>query len=408
MALSRRDFLAASTLATAGGMPALFQRVAQAAPKSDQPGAKETVLVVVQLSGGNDGLNTVIPFGDPAYRAARPNLALPEQSLHKVDKDLALHPSLGGFSKLLEDGQLAIVQGVGYPDPNRSHFVSMDIWHKATFSERETYGWIGRAAPLLGEASGAIYVGSGDGPLALFGTEGHAPTLESIDDYRLKVSANSDDEFKRQAVRKLAAGTGDDRNPLLSLVRASARKTYDSAEQIQAAASGYDTPISYPDTPLGHRLKLIAQFIDAGLPERVYYATLDGFDTHARQAPAHARLMQTLGDAVAAFQEDVSHHGHSKRVLTMTFSEFGRRLQENGSQGTDHGAASQMFFVGESVNPGPIGKHPSLTDLDRGDLIHHTDFRCLYATVLDQWLGVDSTSVLTERFDPVDFLTPIT
>ena len=166
----------------------------------------------------------------------------------------------------------------------------------------------------------------------------------------------------------------------------------------------YDTPVTYPDTPLGRRLKLIAQFIDAGLPERVYYVTLDGFDTHARQAPSHARLLQTLGDAVAAFQKDVTHHGHAKRVLTMTFSEFGRRVQENGSQGTDHGAASQMFFVGEPVKPGPIGKHPSLTDLDRGDLKHHTDFRSVYTTVLDQWLGIDPTSVLSERFEPVAFL----
>ncbi len=166
----------------------------------------------------------------------------------------------------------------------------------------------------------------------------------------------------------------------------------------------YGTPVTYPDTPLGQRLKLIAQFIDAGLPERVYYATLDGFDTHARQAPSHARLMQTLGDAVAAFQKDVTHHGHSKRVLTMTFSEFGRRVQENGSQGTDHGAASQMFFVGQPVKPGVIGKHPSLTDLDRGDLKHHTDFRSLYTTVLDQWLGVDPSNVLAERFDPVEIL----
>ena len=403
MPLSRRDFIAASAVAGAG-MPGFFQRVADAAPKADQSGAKDTVFVVVQLSGGNDGLNTVIPYRDSAYRAARPNLALPKETLHKVNDELALHQSLGGFSKLLDDGQLAIVQGVGYPNPNRSHFVSMDIWHKATPSDREVYGWIGRTAPLLGEGSGAIHVGNGDGPLALFGSEGHAPSLESIDDYRLKVSANGDDETKKKAVRQLALGDDEDRNPLLNLVRLSARKTYDSAEQIQSAASKYDTPVNYPQTPLGQRLKLIAQFIDAGLPERVYYATLDGFDTHARQAPSHARLLQTLGDAVAAFQEDITHHGHARRVLTMTFSEFGRRVKENGSQGTDHGAASQMFFIGKSVKPGPIGKHPSLTDLERGDLKFHTDFRSAYTTVLDDWLGIEPTQVLDRAYPALDVL----
>lgn len=400
MSLSRRDFIAASTLATAG-MPAFLQRIARAAPRADQPGSKQSVLVVVQLTGGNDGLNTVIPYSDPAYRSARPNLALGTDSLLNIDDELALHPALKGFADLLEDGRLAIIQGVGYPNPNRSHFVSMDIWHKATPSVREAYGWIGRTTPLLGDEGGAIHVGQGDGPLALFGSEGHAPTLESIDDYRLRVSSGDDDHLKRQAVRELAGERDDQSNPLLSLVRSTARTTYASAEQIQAAASQYDTPVSYPQTPLGRRLKLVAQFIDAGLPERVYYVTLDGFDTHARQAPTHARLLETLADAVKAFQEDITHHGHAQRVLTMTFSEFGRRVKENGSQGTDHGAASQMFFVGESVQAGPVGNHPSLTDLDRGDLQHHTDFRQLYATVLDQWLGVDPAKVLADSFEPV-------
>lgn len=402
MPLSRRDLLRASALAAGAGMPQFFKQVALAAPPADQSGAQDTILVVVQLTGGNDGLNTVIPYRDPAYRAARPNLVQAEARLHKVDEELALHASLGGFAELLEDGMLSILQGVGYPNPNRSHFVSMDVWHKATSSERETFGWIGRTAPLLGKSRGAIHVGDGDGPLALFGSEGHAPTLESIDEYRLKVSADADDREKRQAVREMAASRGEEQNPLLALVRSSARRTYESAEQIQAAASKYDTPVTYPETPLGRRLKLIAQFIDAGLPERVYYVTLGGFDTHARQAPSHARLLQTLGDALAAFQQDVKHHGHSRRVLTMTFSEFGRRVKENGSQGTDHGAASQMFFIGERVKPGPIGIHPSLTDLDRGDLRHHTDFRSVYSTVLDQWLGVEPSQVLTGEFPSVD------
>ena len=187
-------------------------------------------------------------------------------------------------------------------------------------------------------------------------------------------------------------------SPLTDLIRESARETYKSSERLRKFSQKYDTPVVYPKTQLAERLKLTSQLIDGGVTERVYYVTHANFDTHSAQAALHGDLLRDLGDALAAFQEDLVHHGHHKRVLTMTFSEFGRRVAENGSLGTDHGAASQMFLVGESLQTGAVGKHPSLTDLEQGDLKFHTDFRSVYATVLDQWLGLQSKEILGEEF----------
>jgi uncharacterized protein (DUF1501 family) len=398
MSLSRRDFIAASALACSWTMPAFLRRAALAAPKADQPGAKDTVLVVIQLTGGNDGLNTVIPYKHPVYLASRPALKQPAADVHKINDELALHPVLGGFSRLLEQGKLGIVQGVGYPDPNRSHFTSLDIWHKAARNpDQEPLGWIGRTAPRLGPNRGAIFVGGGETPLALFGATGYAPSLESLNEYRLRVAASGDDPDKRATVEGFARVNSRD-SDLLRLVRSSARDTYASAARVQQAATQYDTPVAYPDTPLAKHLKLIAQFISAQIPERVYYTAIDGFDTHAAQAPAHTNLLQTLGDAVAAFHEDLAHQGQHERVATLTFSEFGRRVAENGSLGTDHGTAAPMFLIGEHVQAGLIGVHPSLEDLESGDLKFHTDFRSVYATVLQEWLGVAAGEVISGDF----------
>ncbi|MEX0725873.1 MAG: DUF1501 domain-containing protein [Planctomycetaceae bacterium] len=403
MNFSRRDFLMGTTAwGCAAAMPSVFQRAAWAAPQADQPGAKDTVLVVIQLSGGNDGLNTVIPFADPAYAAARPVLKQSKEKLVSVNDQLGLHPALTGFGKLLENSQLSIVQGVGYPQPNRSHFSSMDIWHKAGREKEQTYGWLGRTSPLVSASGASLFIGDGQAPLALYGATGHPPTIRNLDDFQLRVAAGEkDDARKRELIQQFASRNSKSASRLNKLVQASALETYRASERIREATQNYQTPVAYPETELGQRLKLIAQLINGGISERIFYTSLDGFDTHAAQLPLHDGLMSTLSGAVEAFQQDVKHHGHEKRVVTITFSEFGRRVKENGSLGTDHGAASQMFFVGEPIIPGVIGAHPSLTDLDDGDLKHHTDFRSIYATVLDEWLGVDSVQVLGERYAPV-------
>ena len=405
MPLTRRSFLTRSSAVAVGlGLPAVFRRAALAAPKSDQPAGDQTVLVVIELTGGNDGLNTVIPFRDPAYAKARPTLKQPRSDVKSIDADLAFHPVMQGFAGLLEDSKLAIVQGVGYPNPNRSHFESMDIWHKATADAAQQYGWLGRASGQLGSGGTAMHVGSNEPPLALFGQTGHAPSLRSLDQYQLKVGQGRDESEKRTLIENFAAGGAKADDDLLALIRRSAQETYQSAQRLRSVAQSYDTPVSYPDTPLAGRLKLVAQLIDAGVPERIYYTSLEGFDTHAAQPDAHAALLRELSDALAAFHKDVAHHGHGGRVLAMTFSEFGRRVAENGSQGTDHGVASQMFLVGDAVRPGPVGEHPSLTDLDEGDLKSHTDFRGVYATVLDHWLRIPGEAVLGTKYPHVDVL----
>ncbi|MFQ5733444.1 MAG: DUF1501 domain-containing protein [Planctomycetaceae bacterium] len=407
MTFSRRDFLACgSGIAVGAALPHVFQQAALAAPKADRPGGSETVLVVIQLTGGNDGLNTVIPYRDPAYRAARPKLKQSSATVRKINRDLGLHSAMQGFATLLEDNRLAIVQGVGYPNSNRSHFESMDIWHKATRSKSQRFGWLGRALPRLGGPAAAMHVGDGEGPLALFSATGHAPQMKSLKDYQLRVGTGRFAEGKRRLIERLAEDGkpgGASRNGLLELVKKSAQQTYQSSRRMQKVAKdrkGKDAA-GYPATGLGNRLKLIGKLIGAGVPERIFYTSLDGFDTHAAQAATHPKLLKELSDAVAAFHKDVKAAGQHKRVLVMTFSEFGRRVRENGSEGTDHGAGSQMFFIGETVKPGPLGKHPSLTDLSRGDLKFHTDFRSVYATVLQRWLKVEPGPVLGKKYPPV-------
>lgn len=402
MTISRRAFLGASAVAVGAGLPAVFQRAAWAAPKSNEPGGEQTVLVVVQLTGGNDGLNTVIPFRHPAYQAARPTLKQPADQVKKIDDDLALHPAMQGFSDLLEAGKLAIVQGVGYPNPNRSHFESMDIWHKATVSRAEQFGWLGRSLPALKTGKG-LYLGGGEAPLALFSTLGHAPTISSLKDYQLKTGPGDIGKGRRSTIENLASAPASD-DALLNLVKSSTQQTYASSKELERVSDSYEPASAYPETALGRNLKLIAQLVDAGIHERLYYTSLEGFDTHSGQQENHAQLLKDLSEAIAAFQKDITQKGHGQRVLLMTFSEFGRRVKENGSQGTDHGVASQMFLIGEQVKPGLIGEHPSLTDLTDGDLKHHTDFRQVYATVLDQWLKVPSQTVLEKSYGHVDAL----
>lgn len=405
MPLSRRTFLTrGSAVALGVSLPGLFRRAALAAPKSDAPGGAQTVLVVVQMTGGNDGLNTVIPFRDALYTAARPTLKPQESKLLKIDEQLAFHPAMTGLAGLFEKSQVAIVQGVGYPQPNRSHFSSMDIWHKATAAREQQYGWLGRSHAQLGAGNRAMAIGGGDPPLALFGPTGFAPAVKSLQEYQLRVTLKGDDPAKRALIEKFAESPAPAKNDLLNLVRSSARETYRSSQRLRQAAEKYDTPVAYPETGLGQRLKLVAQLIASGVPERVYYTSLEGFDTHAVQAPWHAQLLQEFSDAVAAFQKDLAHQGQQDRVLLMSFSEFGRRVKENASEGTDHGAASQMFLAGGRVKAGVVGAHPSLADLDDGDLKHHTDFRSVYGTVLKDWLGVSPEEILGGRYPALELL----
>jgi uncharacterized protein (DUF1501 family) len=418
---TRRDFLqtslaSGSLVAWGLTVPTFLARTASAAPTADKPGAKETILVVVQLTGGNDGLNTVIPFKDPEYRKLRPTLAQPVAQIKKIDDEIGLHPQMDGLAGLLQEQALCVVQGVGYPNPTQSHFRSMDIWQAGSTAEALTEGWIGKALKGMPAGTPSFHLaGSNESaPLALTGAPVRVPSITSLEDFQLRVLAASGADKKEQneiiegAVKPLTPAPlppgerGRGEGGLLDFVQRTASNTYASSRRLQEIGKNYQPKATYPQTPLANKLKLAAQLIDADLGARIFYVSLDGFDTHSTQAPTHAALWQQVSGALTAFYKDMAARGHKDRVLLMTFSEFGRRAKENGSRGTDHGSGAPMLLVGGKVKAGLVGKHPSLTQLEMGNLKHHTDFRQVYAAILEKWLGLPGKDVLGETFAPAD------
>lgn len=412
---TRRAFLkgsasSAALVALANSVPQFFLSASAEAAQA----RGETILVVIQLSGGNDGLNTVIPYADDVYHANRKLLGVPTAQVRKIDDYVGLHPSMAGFSKLLEEGRLGIVQGAGYPVPDRSHFSSMDIWQtarrdaikKGGAAAYDATGWIGRYLDAhRGSASDvpAMHLPSEPGrlPLALTGEAARATSVQSLDAFKLD---DRGDEQVRRAIQAGVAASRGDADDLVGFLHLSTQSAIDSSRQVQDAVRRYQTGVKYPGSNLAKRLKTVAQLIDAGLKTRVYYLDLDGFDTHSNQAAAHAGLLGELSEAVTAFVHDLKEHSHDRRVMVMTFSEFGRRVHENASAGTDHGTAAPMFFAGGRIKPGLLTKHPKMNDLEDGDLRFTTDFRSAYAAVLEQWLGVPSAPVLGAKFAPVKLI----
>jgi uncharacterized protein (DUF1501 family) len=412
MATHRRDFLknalAGSSLVAMGAssVPTFLGRSARAARiESKQP---DRVLVVVQLLGGNDGLNTVVPHGLDGYTRARRVLRLPKGQLQTIKDEIGLHPGMGQLAKLIESGRLAIVQGVGYPNPDRSHFRSMEIWETARLdngADALATGWLGRVVDRTPAAPGgdlaALHVGPRRLPLALKARRVEVPSVETLAQFRLKVEG---DDAQRRAAREAldaVAGAPRDDDPLLGFVRRSALAAYASTKRLEALGDEAPGATKYPATGLARRLALIARLIKADFKTPIYYTTLDGFDTHANQLGTHAALLTELSDAVAAFCADMADAGQTDRVAVLSFSEFGRRLAENASAGTDHGAAAPVFVAGPVQQAGLIGTHPSLEDLDDGDPKFHTDFRRVYAALLTNWLGVEAAPILGEGFAPL-------
>lgn len=410
MSANRRDFLKASLTASslvsmgAGTVPTFLARSASAA----DPKKGEKVLVVVQLLGGNDGINTVVPHGYAGYAKGRRALRINKQQALTITPDIGLHPSMGGMARLLEAGKLSIIQGVGYPNPDRSHFRSMEIWETARLETGalET-GWLGRALDArqskVGEDTPGLHVGARNLPLALKSRKTEVPSLESLEQYKLQLAG--DDASKRttrdslrQLARYDAPGAMSQDDPLLGFMKRSALAAYDSSQRLEQVTKGKAGATGYPTYGLARRLSLIAQIIKAGFGTKIYYTALDGFDTHANQLGSHAALLTELSDSLAAFHKDLSDAGQSDRVAVLVFSEFGRRVAENASAGTDHGAAAPVFLIGPVAKAGLVGEHPSFDSLDDGDLKHHTDFRKVYASLLDRWLGVPSEGVIGKGF----------
>jgi len=414
MSATRRRFLqstlgASALLSTSTTVPWLLGRTAQAVERGPRgKSGGERVLVVVQLSGGNDGLNTVVPYADDSYAKNRIALRIERNQVLKLDDTVGLHPSLKSFQKLLDKQRFAVVQGVGYPNPDRSHFSSMDIWHTAERDEaKRQEGWLGRTvaaeaarrrdgAEVSGTDAEALHLGGGPLPLALVSRTTAVPSFESIDGFRLRAS---DVDPRTLATVAAAPREGSE---MLAFLQRTTLNAYAASERVQAAIASRPAGAAYPERGLARKLRSVAQLIDADLATRVYYVSLDGFDTHANQRETHANLLAELSDSVAAFLDDLAQRGHLERTAVLMFSEFGRRVKENASLGTDHGAAAPLFVAGGAVQSGVIGKHPSLADLDReGDMKFHTDFRRVYAALLDGWLGVSSREVLGATYEPL-------
>jgi uncharacterized protein (DUF1501 family) len=409
MRYNRRDFLrfslaGSSMVALTGAIPNFLGRTAAQTPQAQAQGARDTILVVVQLTGGNDGLNTVVPFGNADYNRLRPRLRI-TNSLRVAD-GIGLHPSMTGLHGLLQDNALCIVQGVGYPNPDQSHFRSMDIWHAASTERTLTEGWIGKALRHVPAAASFHLANNNEAaPLALTGAPTRVPSIATLDDFQQRLQASSATDRRRQReILDHAVRPAANQPSMLDFVQRTAVQTYASSQRLAAIGRDYQPRVPYPQSALGNHLKLAAQLIDAGLGARLFYVTQDGFDTHAGQLPVHANLLRDVSDSITAFYRDLAARGNGNRVLIMTFSEFGRRGHENGSQGTDHGSGAPMLLVGGRVRTGLIGQHPSLANLVAGNLPHHFDFRQVYASVLDRWLGLPSRQILGQAFEPVDVL----
>lgn len=426
---TRREFLRSTALggAVTWTVPTFLARTwevlgAEAADRAVQPvtGRDGTILVVVQLAGGNDALNTVVPFGDDHYRRARPRLGIATKDVLRVGDTLGFHPSLRGLHALFEQGRVAVVPGVGYPNPNRSHFRSMEIWQTASEADRfERHGWIGRyfdhachgCDPTVGVSVGRQM------PQAF---TGERPTGVSVEAPGRARAAGTGKEGRgmgegvgeaEAAMMESDAHAGGSVDGLSGESRAGAavldfldRTAVDarlSGGKVRETLARAKNAVEYPASRLGQSLKTVGQLIAGGLPTRVYYASQGGFDTHTNQAANHGRLLQEFGDGMKAFIDDLQAQGNLGRVRVACFTEFGRRVAENASGGTDHGAGGAMFLLGERFSERWVGRYPSLApgDLVQGDLRFNVDFRRVYASLLDDWLRTPSEKILGGKLE---------
>jgi uncharacterized protein (DUF1501 family) len=442
---TRREFLRRTVLGSslAWTVPAFLSNTfsalqAEAADSATQTatGKDATILVVLQMAGGNDGINTVVPYANDFYHKARPKIGLKPEDVIKINDVIGLHGAMKGFKELYDAGQLSIVQGVGYPNPNRSHFRSTEIWQTASDADQiEKYGWLGRyfdnacagTDPAVGVTIGNQL------PEAFFAAKPKGIVFNNPQNYRFMANgAGTEDSYKKLnelemssplpdgggdasshgapgqtaddnsggSIAMLPAGMPMTGGRAVDFISRTALDAQHSSDEIRGIAARVQNTATYPGSQLGGSLKLVAKLIGGGLPTRVYYVSQGGYDTHTNQLGSQQRLLGDLAESVKAFTDDLKTQGNLGRVLVMTFSEFGRRVSENANGGTDHGAAAPMFIVGNNVKAGLLGQYPSLAsqDLFQGDVKYNVDFRSVYAAVLENWLKTKSAPILGKQF----------
>jgi uncharacterized protein (DUF1501 family) len=412
---SRRSFISKSLgIAVLGGtLPSFLRTAAFAQPlpalgTSIDPG---NVLVVIQMAGGNDGLNTIVPYSDDAYHRVRPAIGVAETRVLKIDDRIGLNPVMTGLDDLFKEGRVAIVQGVGYPNPNRSHFEATQIWETASPENAATNGWLGRyldktvhqhAANAIDPEELFAAVALGDTvPTALIAQHVDVPAIGGLNAFGYNTGK---DASSKSTADVLYDGAKPGQSPYLALLQATARNALHGGDLLHAKIAGYKSAVTYPKDGFSQQLELAAQIIGSNVGTRIVFVSIGSFDTHAGQRAQQDRLLGYLSQGLRAFYTDLAAHGLADKVMAMTFSEFGRRVQQNASNGTDHGTAMPLFIVGGGVKGGVYGEHPSLTDLDHGDLTYAIDFRSVYATVLERWLGHDTTGIIAGSYDTVAFV----
>jgi uncharacterized protein (DUF1501 family) len=416
MSLTRRDCLrmglgSSAVLACGHVVPSFLSRSAAALAAS---AATDRVLVVIELDGGNDGLNTIVPYTDDLYYRNRPRLNVPANSVLKIDDRIGFHPQLRGFVELLEQKQLTVVQSVGYPPQSgsRSHFESMAVWQSGRLDGTlQSEGWLARyldvKAPQGVFNAHAIHVDEGKLAQALAGGNFSVPTLNRLEQLERRLGvplAANPAEQRARLDTLLGQSRGEPGSPLRFLQQSAVISFASSHRLRELILAAKNASVSYPNFGLASRLKLLSQLIKARLDTTIYYTRLGGFDTHVEQQYKHDRLMAELGSSLRAFFNDLQQSGEADRVLVMAYSEFGRRLEENAALGTDHGTAGPVFLAGPAVRPGVLGPYPNLLDLDDGDPKYGIDFRQVYATILERWLNCPVRNVLPESFEILPFL----
>jgi uncharacterized protein (DUF1501 family) len=399
--MERRDFLRNTALASGALLVPTFLKPLEALAKSELTGYKN--LVIIQLSGGNDGLNTIIPYGNDIYYQKRNTIAVNQTDIIKLNDMQGLNPNLSALKDIYDQGLMSIINSVGYPNPDRSHFRSMDIWQTGSESDQFlTTGWIGRYLDSNCQSCKNPYTAIEVDDTLSLAMKGAKMKGIAVQDPNKLYQTTREPFFKDLVHDHRDTNLNEDN---LGYLYKTMIETYSSADYIQNTSKTYSVTAEYPATPLGNQLKTVSKFINSGLQTRVYYVSLSGFDTHVGQQNQQSRQLKIYGDAVAAFVKDLKQTGKLDDTLVMTFSEFGRRVEQNASNGTDHGTANNILIYGGKLKKaGFYNAAPDLTQLDNGDLKYQIDFRDVYATLLDKWLDINNGQVLTKNFKGLNFV----